>query len=233
LYDFSADWCPPCRLLKKEVFGDKPLASEINKAFIPVQIIDRQREDGANSLETNRLQKRYKIKAFPTLVVSKIGMSDTKVQAGYKDKATVKLFIDDSLMWSYSASNSYEVKWQNLDDGIATSSESKRPLLILFWDERSITSRVDYLVNRKLANLIDQHFVPAEVELPIKPELFKTQQSKQLLAILDMKLSPALVIVPADGGTPHFQIGGTTADDNKEFLQKYLRFCEKKVNSSD
>src|SRR5215470_8698960 len=44
LYEFSADWCRPCRQLEDEVFRDQRLAAMINQRFIPVRLVDTQSE---------------------------------------------------------------------------------------------------------------------------------------------------------------------------------------------
>lgn len=68
LYDFTAAWCRPCRLLEEQVFNDRRLAGTINQRFVPVRVVDRQREDGANPAVVENLQRDYGVRAFPTLV---------------------------------------------------------------------------------------------------------------------------------------------------------------------
>lgn len=68
-YDFTAAWCPPCRVLNREVFADRKSAETINSMFVPVRVLDRAREDGRNSLDVVELQARYRVTAFPTLVI--------------------------------------------------------------------------------------------------------------------------------------------------------------------
>ena len=69
LLDFNADWCPPCQAMKREVFEDGARGQSVQTAVIPVSIVDRTREDGANPPEIENLQRRFQVTAFPTLVV--------------------------------------------------------------------------------------------------------------------------------------------------------------------
>jgi thiol:disulfide interchange protein len=69
MLDFNAEWCGPCRMMKQEVFEARGPGEAVRTAVIPVSIVDRRREDGRNSDETDRLQRQYQLEAFPTLVV--------------------------------------------------------------------------------------------------------------------------------------------------------------------
>lgn len=73
MYDFTAEWCPPCHVLEAEVFQDAALAKEINERFVPVRVMDRQQEEGRNLPEVAELQRRYEVRAFPTIVVADAG----------------------------------------------------------------------------------------------------------------------------------------------------------------
>jgi thiol:disulfide interchange protein len=68
LYDFTADWCPPCHLLDEEVFQDPALVAKINEHFVPVRVVDRQREEGRNTPEVLKAQARFGVGGFPTVV---------------------------------------------------------------------------------------------------------------------------------------------------------------------
>lgn len=67
-YDFTADWCVPCHQLRDAVFRNPRLAKLINDRYVPVQVVDRQQEDGVNDPAVHALQQRFSVRAFPTVV---------------------------------------------------------------------------------------------------------------------------------------------------------------------
>jgi thiol:disulfide interchange protein len=83
LIDFTAEWCAPCHLLDAEVFGDPALANEINTRFVPVRIIDRQREEGRNLRNVEALQQQYGVKSFPTVIFAAPDGSERGRMEGY------------------------------------------------------------------------------------------------------------------------------------------------------
>jgi thiol:disulfide interchange protein len=88
-YEFSAEWCGPCKLMNAEVFNDPKLAALINERFVAVRVIDRRREDGVNASEVELLQQRFNVQAFPTLVVADAGGTALDTLVGYPGREAV------------------------------------------------------------------------------------------------------------------------------------------------
>ncbi len=94
LYDFSATWCGPCQKMDREVFRDAEAARMIGDLFVPVRVMDASGERGGNPPEVEALRRKFRIRAFPTLVVVRPGR-DPVVMEGYAGKAeTLKALRD-------------------------------------------------------------------------------------------------------------------------------------------
>lgn len=96
LYDFMAEWCGPCHVMQGEVFANPKVAAQINATYVPVRVVDRQREEGRNIPEVDSLQQRFQIEAFPTLVVASPDGAKFDVQQGYAGRAETAQWLSEA-----------------------------------------------------------------------------------------------------------------------------------------
>ncbi len=60
LVDFSADWCPPCIVMKHDVWPDRAVAAVVSQSYVPLLIdVDR---DGT-------VAEQYRVNGIPTVLV--------------------------------------------------------------------------------------------------------------------------------------------------------------------
>lgn len=60
LVDFSAEWCPPCKVMKHEVWPDPEVGRLVNTGYVPVLVdIDKHQA----------LAQRYNVTSIPTVLV--------------------------------------------------------------------------------------------------------------------------------------------------------------------
>jgi thioredoxin-related protein len=94
LYEFSAEWCGPCRVLEREVFMDPGLAAKINSHYIAVKVVDRQREEGHNEPSVQQLIDRYRVDAFPTIIIATRDGAVLDRALGYRGRDQFVTFLD-------------------------------------------------------------------------------------------------------------------------------------------
>jgi thiol:disulfide interchange protein len=96
LYEISAAWCAPCGQLDRQVFHDPESARMIERRYIPVRIVDRQTEDGANPPAVQEWLDRHHVRAFPTLIVESHGRGAERLE-GYAGRGRTKVFLESIL----------------------------------------------------------------------------------------------------------------------------------------
>jgi thiol-disulfide isomerase/thioredoxin len=95
LYDFTAEWCAPCKLLDED-WADASVAEKVNASFVPVRVMDRMREQGRNAPEVAELQRRYEVSAFPTLVVAAPDGRLIAKREGYRNTERLVEFLAEA-----------------------------------------------------------------------------------------------------------------------------------------
>lgn len=94
LYEFSAEWCGPCKILERD-FADPAVAAKINGSYVPTHIVDRIREEGRNPADIEELQRRYEISGFPAIVAAAPDGRLLGKQEGYAGRERLLKFLED------------------------------------------------------------------------------------------------------------------------------------------
>jgi len=92
LYDFTAAWCGPCKMLDKD-WEDSTVAARVNASFVPARVIDRMREDGRNAPDVDELLRRYEVSGFPTLVAADADGKLIGKLEGYRGRRALEEFL--------------------------------------------------------------------------------------------------------------------------------------------
>lgn len=77
LLEFYADWSDPCKKMESTSMHNSQVADLVGNRFMPVRINDTQKQFGVNARFVSELQKRYRVFAFPTLII--IGADESPV----------------------------------------------------------------------------------------------------------------------------------------------------------
>ncbi|HEV8608684.1 MAG TPA: thioredoxin family protein [Thermoanaerobaculia bacterium] len=93
LYDFTAEWCGPCKMLDANGWSDPEVAALVNASYVPARVVDRMREEGKNPAWIDELQRRYGVGAFPTLVIAGPDGKAIAVAQGFAGKPNLVEFL--------------------------------------------------------------------------------------------------------------------------------------------
>jgi thiol-disulfide isomerase/thioredoxin len=96
LYDFTAEWCPPCHRLDDEGWGNRDIARLASDLYVPSRVLDREREEGRNPPLVEELRNRYDVQAYPTLVVAAADGREIARFEGWAGPEELKKFLQES-----------------------------------------------------------------------------------------------------------------------------------------
>lgn len=86
---FTAKWCVPCRIMKRQVWADPEVMEQVNRHFIPVMV-----EVGDS--KSSDLMQRYDVKGAPVTIITSPDGRALTWQAGGMGKDEFVGFLDES-----------------------------------------------------------------------------------------------------------------------------------------
>lgn len=95
LMDFNgSDWCPPCKALRKDVFSSDAFADYAKKNLVVVDVDFPRGKIQTEELKkaNQKLSEKFKVQAFPTIVVLSDDGKELKKTEGYGGESA-KAFI--------------------------------------------------------------------------------------------------------------------------------------------
>ena len=92
----GSDWCPPCRMLQKDVLSTREFQDLASKNFILVEIdFPRAKEQTREvAVQNQMLAQRFGIQAFPSIIILNSDGKKIGELIGYDPRAGRKGFID-------------------------------------------------------------------------------------------------------------------------------------------
>jgi protein disulfide-isomerase len=86
---FTADWCGPCRMMRRDVYSDPDIAQRIVGAAVPVKLDLTAPQPGTPAYDT---AMQLQIQGYPTLILMDPGNGEISRHFGY-------LGAEDLLDW--------------------------------------------------------------------------------------------------------------------------------------
>lgn len=89
---FTADWCPPCRVMKAEVYSDPQVAALLNEQLVPVKV-----DMTAPGAAENAMAMQFGVAYLPTMLMLSPGGQVIDVYSGPPKREAFTQWLNRSL----------------------------------------------------------------------------------------------------------------------------------------
>jgi thiol-disulfide isomerase/thioredoxin len=97
LYEFYAPWSDPCKKMESTSLSNEQVDKLIEEHYMPVRVTDQLKQLGKNPRIVTDLQKKFRIFAFPTLVIVDADGETAATLVGNCSSLTTYRFLSRSL----------------------------------------------------------------------------------------------------------------------------------------
>ena len=82
----GSDWCPPCKMMHKEVFGTEAFQkfAEENLVFVKVDFPKRKELPAEEAQRNESLAKQFDVRGFPTVVILNSDGKEVAREVGFQ-----------------------------------------------------------------------------------------------------------------------------------------------------
>ncbi|MBP7862256.1 thioredoxin fold domain-containing protein [bacterium] len=139
LYDFSADWCQPCKRMDKVTFQASDVVQKVREGFYPVKVIVG---DAHEKKSVTDLQTKYSLYSIPTFVVTLPGGEWVYQKRGFFPPKDFIKMLDNAKAKAYFvraelklAKQDYKGALAELDPNVLSGKktiEDEIPILVYF-----------------------------------------------------------------------------------------------------
>jgi len=81
LIDVTAGWCPPCKIMKREVFSRERVKAAIDASFIPLRLDVTER-----TAHSANLSERFGVEVLPTYLILTADGAELRREVGLLDE---------------------------------------------------------------------------------------------------------------------------------------------------
>ena len=221
----GSDWCPHCKTLEHNVFGDDAFRSWARDNVV-LLMIDLPQAGISQEVRNQRSQVciNYGVRTFPTVLL--LGPDGRKItaQTGYNGQSAAEWLarMQEHMPAAQippaaataareSAPGAPGQVHASLDDAVTTARGARRPILLVVArpGDSKARSHSDSLLNDpEFGSFTRENFVVAQVAAPAAAESQTSQPLDNLLGGAELPPESVELIVTDDGQTPLFSQSG-------------------------